>query len=114
MKGPWREPMVWLVVGLPAAVVAASIAMIVMLVRSGPLDNVPDDVRRTSQMQVADLSPDMEARRLQLSALLRAEDGVIELRTVVRQLAGRRTPYTVTGASGRIHARLPRHAATPG
>lgn len=73
----WRNPMVWLVAGIPAASIIAGIGLVIVAVRQ-PNDAIPDKVRRTAQIQVADLGPDEQARSLRLRALLRAEDGIVE------------------------------------
>lgn len=73
-RRPWREPMVWLIVAIPAAAVIATIAMLVVASRSsGNNDVVDESVRRTAQVQVADLGPDAVARQLRLSAIVRAD-----------------------------------------
>ncbi len=70
----WREPMVWLVVAIPVAAIAATITMLVVASRSsGNNDVVDDTVRRTAQVQVADLGPDAVARQMRLSAIVRAD-----------------------------------------
>lgn len=70
----WREPMLWLVFGIPAASVVASVALLVAAARSsGTHDAVADRVQRTAQIQVADLAPDLAARRLDLAAMLHME-----------------------------------------
>ena len=70
----WREPMVWLVIAIPVAAIAATIAMLVVASRSsGNNDSVDDAVRRTAQMQVADIGPDAMARQMRLSAIVRAD-----------------------------------------
>lgn len=71
--------MVWLVIGLPAASVVAGILLVVTAVRSGGADEVGDDVRRSAQVQVSKLAPDELAQRMQLSALLRIQDGIVEV-----------------------------------
>jgi hypothetical protein len=71
----WREPMVWLVAAIPAAAVVATIALLVTASRSSGTDDlVADEVRRTAQVQVADLGPDAMARQLRLSAVVRYSD----------------------------------------
>lgn len=70
-RSPLREPMVWLMIGLPAASVIAGIALLVVAVRSGGADTVIDNVRRTAQMQVTELGPDARAQSMNLSAVLR-------------------------------------------
>lgn len=75
---PWRNPVMWLLVGLPAASVVAGIALVVIANLDGN-DAVPDPVRRTAQIQQVDLGPDAVAQRERLSAIVRSEDGVIEV-----------------------------------
>lgn len=68
-RHPLREPMVWLVWGLPALVVAASIATIWLAAGSGNADVVRDDVRRMAQVQTTGLERDERAATLGLSAV---------------------------------------------
>lgn len=75
---PWRNPVMWLVAGLPAASVVAGIALVVIANLDGS-DAVPDPVRRTAQIQQVDLGPDAVAQRAGLSAIVRSEDGVLEV-----------------------------------
>lgn len=75
----WREPMVWLVFGLPLASIVAGVALVIIAVRSGGADAVSDKVQRVAQVQTADLGPDSVASQNKLSAVLRAEDGVLEV-----------------------------------
>ncbi len=73
----WRNPMLWLIVGLPAAVVVAGLATLAIAVESGGSDAIPDEVRRTAQIQTTELGPDERAAALKLSAVLsvRTTDG---------------------------------------
>lgn len=73
----WRNPMVWLVVGIPVASVIAGVGLLVVALRQ-PNDAITDRVRRTAQIQVADLGPDERARNLRLRALLRTDEGIVE------------------------------------
>lgn len=77
-ESPWRNPMVWLVAGIPAASIVAGIGLVIVAVRQ-PNDAITDKVRRTAQIQVADLDADARAQQAGLRALLRAQDGVIEV-----------------------------------
>lgn len=79
-SSPWRQPVVWLVVALVAAAVAGGVAMVFIAGGDGAVDAVPDQVRRTAQVQVADLGPDELAQRGQLSAIVRidARGGFVE------------------------------------
>lgn len=74
----WRAPIMWLVVGLPVAAVAASMALLSSAIRSGGSDAIADHVQQTGQAQVANLDPDMRAQQLGLSAVVRIENGVLE------------------------------------
>ena len=65
----WREPMLWLVAGVPLVAVVGGIWLVVVASRGGSVDAVTDDVRRTGQMQVADLGPDARAGELRLGAV---------------------------------------------
>lgn len=76
-RSPWREPMVWLVIALPAVAVIGGIVMVVVSSRAGNTDSVVDDVQRTAQIQTTDLGPDERARQLGLGAVFRiAKQGV--------------------------------------
>lgn len=48
----WQEPMVWLMVGIPAATVVAGLATFAIALRAGSMDNVPTSVTRVAQAQV--------------------------------------------------------------
>ncbi|MDH5822232.1 FixH family protein [Luteimonas sp. RD2P54] len=78
---PWRNPVIWLVIGLPLVAIVAGVGLVVVASRSGGSDAIPDTVRRTAQVQVADLTPDAAAQRERLSAVLRfdAERGLVEV-----------------------------------
>ena len=62
--------MVWLVLGLPAVAIVASLGLVYQAVHAGPDDSVIDEVHRTGQMQVADSGPEQRALRLGLSVTL--------------------------------------------
>ena len=76
---PWREPMVWLMVGLPLAAVIASVSLVVTAVRTDNNDSVLDDVQRTAQIQTVELGPDARAQALALSAVLRVGGGGLDV-----------------------------------
>lgn len=57
----WQEPMVWLMVGIPALTVVAGIATMSIAARSGPMDMVPASVQRVSQAQTLDGAEDRRA-----------------------------------------------------
>lgn len=75
----WREPLVWLVAGLPAVAVVALVWMVFIAAGPGSTDSVDPAVRRTAQVQVADLGPDEVAQRLRLAALLRLDGKELEV-----------------------------------
>lgn len=93
-RNPLREPMMWLVIGLPIAAVVAGVALIVISVRSGSVDAVIDPVQRTAQVQVSELGPDQRAGALKLSAVLRVGNGMVELLPVSGDFA-RDQPLTL-------------------
>ena len=74
----WREPMMWLVLGLPAASVVAGVILVSLAARDSS-DAVGDVVTRTAQIQMSDLSPDARARDLRLSAIVRVDEGFLEV-----------------------------------
>lgn len=74
----WRNPVMWLVAGLPVLSIVAGVGLVVVANLDGN-DAVPDRVRRTAQIQVADLGPDALAQREGLSAIVRSEAGVLEV-----------------------------------
>lgn len=79
----FREPMVWLLVAIPAASVIAAVVLLTLAARSsGSDDAVADPVRRTAQIQVADLGPDARARSLKLSAVVRSGKGTVDVMPV--------------------------------
>ena len=75
----WKEPMMWVVLGIPLASIVAGVGLVVVSVRSGSADAVMDKVGRVSQIQTTDLGPDEAAAKLGLSAVLRVEDGIVEV-----------------------------------
>lgn len=93
-RNPLREPMMWLVIGLPIAAVVGGVALIVISLRSGSVDAVIDPVQRTAQVQVSELGPDQRAGALKLSAVLRVGNGMVELLPVSGDFA-RSEPLTL-------------------
>ncbi|WP_028916798.1 FixH family protein [Pseudoxanthomonas sp. J35] len=75
----WRNAALWLVIGLPLLSIVAGVGLVVIANRSGGADTVNDPVRRVAQIQTTDLSPDAQAKKLGLSAVLRVEDGIVEV-----------------------------------
>ena len=72
-RSGWREPMVWLVAGLPVAAVIGSLWLVFEAVRSGNDDAVYDQVQRTGQAQVANLDADARAAELKLGAVVQID-----------------------------------------
>lgn len=88
IPGALREPMVWLAIALPLASIAGTIAMLVAASDGDGFDAVAEPVRRTGQIQQADVAPDLAARQLGLRiTLLRDGDGID-----VRPVAGSAVP----------------------
>ncbi len=78
-RSGWREPMVWLVAGLPLAAVIGSIWLVVVAMRGGSDEIVADNVQRTGQIQTADLDPDARAAKLRLGAVLQVQPGALHV-----------------------------------
>lgn len=78
-QGSTRNPVLWLVIGLPIASVVAGVGLVVIALRSGSTDAVIDTVQRTAQIQVTELGPDERARSLKLAAVLRVDKKALEL-----------------------------------
>ena len=75
----WREPMVWLIVGLPVSAIAASLALVVQALHAGPDDAVIDDVQHVAQMPLRDPRADLQASRLGLSVTLLATERDLQI-----------------------------------
>lgn len=76
---PWRNPMVWLMVGFPLAAVVAGIATVFIAIDAGGSDAIPDDVRRTAQIQTVELGPDERAMERKLSAVFSVQEASVEV-----------------------------------
>lgn len=85
-QSPWRNPMVWLMLALPASAVVAGISTVVIAVRAGGSDAIPDSVRRTAQIQTVELGPDERAAARKLSMVLSAGDGTVSLLPVTGEI----------------------------
>ncbi|MDR2872075.1 MAG: FixH family protein [Xanthomonadaceae bacterium] len=73
----WRISAIWLMIGLPLASIFAGVGLLITAIRAGGADVVTDEVTRVSQIQTTDLGPDMLARQLNLSFVIRVVDGAI-------------------------------------
>lgn len=78
-QSPWRNPMVWLMVGFPLAAVVAGITTVIIAVRAGGSDAIPDEVRRTAQIQTTELGPDERAAERKLSAVFSVQEDAVEV-----------------------------------
>lgn len=74
-----REPMFWMVWGLPAVVVVAGFLTLAIAIRAGGADASIDAVQRMAQVQQTDLSADRAAERQGLGASLALRDGRLVL-----------------------------------
>ncbi|WP_133500944.1 FixH family protein [Cognatilysobacter terrigena] len=77
-NSPWRNPVMWLVVGLPVLSMIFGIGLVVIANRDSD-DAIADKVDRTAQMQIADLGPDALAKQRRLSAVVRVAGGAVEV-----------------------------------
>jgi len=75
----FRNPVMWLVIGLPVLSIVAGVGLVVVALRSGGDDAVVDTVQRTAQIQTTELGPDERARSMKLSAVMRVDAKGIEL-----------------------------------
>jgi len=81
-----RNPVAWLMIAIPAITVVAGFWTLWLIASDSGVDAHPDKVRRTAQVQVTSLEPDIEAARLGLSARVSLdEQGVV---VAVRPTAG--------------------------
>lgn len=74
-----RNPVLWLVIALPAAVIVAGFATLYIAIDAGGSDAIPDEVRRTAQIQTTELGPDERAATLKLSAVFSVRDAHVEV-----------------------------------
>ena len=73
MKRSWVHPELWLVLAIPVATVLAGIGTLRLADVDTSTDASGGKVRRTAQVQVAELAPDREAARRGLSARVRVD-----------------------------------------
>lgn len=89
----WQEPMVWLMVGIPALTVVAGIATLIIALQSGPMDMDPASVQRVSQAQTLDSAEDRTATEGNFRAFLiidkQSKPWSISVKTVPMSLAGK-------------------------
>jgi uncharacterized protein len=85
VRRAWREPMLWLVAGLPALGVVAGVVIVVAALRSGGADALSGDVRRSAQVQMENTAADEEALRQGLAAQLVLHQGRGEVELILQQ-----------------------------
>jgi uncharacterized protein len=87
------NPVLWLVIGIPAATVVAGIWTLMLAAGDGATDSHPDEVRRMAQVQEASFDADAVAAREGLSA--RVQVGTDQVLVIVEPTAGTRAPALV-------------------
>ena len=87
---PWWRPELWLVVGIPLLTILGGLWT--LYAASGDLsdDGAHAEVRRTAQVQTADLAPDLAAARAGLSAQLQVDRARGEVRVQLPRGIGAR------------------------
>ncbi len=75
----WRNPVLWLVIALPLGAMIAGIGLVITAIRTDGNDSIADPVRRIGEIQISDTTPDTHARALGLAAVLRSQDGMLEI-----------------------------------
>ena len=60
-RGFGRNPVLWLVLGIPALTIVAGVWTLMVAAGNSAVDADPDPVRRTAQVQVASVEADAEA-----------------------------------------------------
>jgi uncharacterized protein len=87
----WQEPMVWLMLGIPAATLVAGFYTLYLAQSSGPLDSVQASVQRVGKAQVSDSAADAAATRNDFRAELHIDrqnpHWQLKLSTVPERLA---------------------------
>ena len=74
-----REPMVWLMIGLPLTAVVAAFWLLAVAIRSGGSDEIGDSVHATAGIQVAETGPDARAQAMGLTAILSLGEGKVRV-----------------------------------
>jgi hypothetical protein len=83
-----RNPILWLVIAIPLATLFGGYETLRLAYQSGGSDEVPGEVTRTGQAQVAELSPDREAAQAGLRVSITFDP--VAGRITATQDAGRR------------------------
>ena len=84
------NPVLWLVIGIPAATVVAGIWTLMLAAGDSATDSHPDKVRRMAQVQEASLEADQVAAREGLTARVQIDAGHVLV--TVFPTAGTRAP----------------------
>lgn len=88
----WQEPMVWLMVGIPAATVIAGLATLAIAIQSGAMDTVPSSVQRVAQAQVLTSTVDDSTSKMGYRGYLMLDRNQpawqVSVKTVPADLAG--------------------------
>lgn len=90
----WSQPILWLVLALPAAMVVAGVFMVRTAIGIGSTDATTDRVLKTAQVQTTDLTADLAARDAGLAAGLQLANGYIEVLPTAGEFA-RSEPLTL-------------------
>ncbi|MCP1373867.1 hypothetical protein [Dyella lutea] len=79
-RNAWREPMVWMLIGLPLAMVAIGFALLFAAVdHAGPTADTPDRVTRLGHLQLtAEEAPQTRGSKPVTELILRHNGGMIE------------------------------------
>ena len=76
----WRQPVFWLVLGLPLLGIVAGVGIVAAAVSSGGSDALSSAVRRTAQIQQEDTAADLAALQRGLKAQLQRDStGLLSL-----------------------------------
>jgi hypothetical protein len=73
-KSAWREPMVWLIVGLPLAAIIASVSLVVKTAHMGDSEEISGNDASVSQARA-----DPAAHPSGLLAVIRISEGMVEV-----------------------------------
>ncbi len=93
MRKAWQEPMVWLMLGIPAATIIAGFYTLYLAHASGPLDSVQASVQRVGKAQVSNSAADDAAAHADYRAELH-----IDRHTQTWQLALQSVPQQLVNA----------------
>jgi len=75
VRPAYREPMVWLMLAIPAATIVGGLVTLSLAMHEGAADVAPQPVTRTAQAQVSDIAPEMAAAERHLRGTLSVAAG---------------------------------------